>query len=266
MDKILRLTAGILAALVATTAVAAPPVRGFGDLSRSSDIPAPPAARSLASAPTLAGPSAADVGDADSFGRAVNWLGLAAESVELQGDCTGVSGNCQTLSPAPGFTSFSFTDIAHITLPAKSAHSLLCYWFSPLLTISYSNPTASPVVARLNYAPSVTVENPVLNDPSLIDPSTGMPFGGQLLTGMTSSEHFEVPLPAGLSITERSRDSAVCIAGLVSQSSLVQNWGLSEAQAKDFFKHKTTLRLNIDGSAQYVDNASLYFGLRIVGD
>jgi hypothetical protein len=73
-------------------------------------------------------------------------------------------------------------------------------------------------------------------------------------------------LPAGLRITERTRDSTVCIGGLVSRSALVDTWGLSDAQAKEFFKHKTTLRLNIDGSAQYVDSASMYFGLRIVGD
>ncbi|MEO6687885.1 MAG: hypothetical protein ABIS07_13255 [Dokdonella sp.] len=265
MNQVLRTTIATLASLVATSAFAASPVRGVGDLARSSDIPQRSATPSLAAA-GLAGPSAADVGDADSFGRAVNWLGLAAESIELETDCTGVTGNCQVISPLPAYTSFSFSDIAHITLPAKSAHSLLCYWFSPLLTISYNNPTAAAVVAHLNYAPSVTVENSVLNDPSLIDPSTGVPFGGQLVTGLTSSEHLEVPLPAGLSLTERTRDSTVCIAGLVSQNALVENWGLSNAQAKEFFKHKTTLRLNIDGSAQYVDSASLYFGLRVVGD
>lgn len=265
MNQVLRTTIGILAALAATSTFAASTVRGAGDLARSSDIPQRSVTPSLAGA-SLAGPTAADVGDADSFGRAVNWLGLAAESIELENDCTGVTGNCQVIAPSPAYTSFSFSDIAHITLPAKSAHSLLCYWFSPLLTISYNNPTTTAVVAHLNYSPSVTVENSVLNDPTLIDPSTGVPFGGQLLTGLTSSEHREVPLPAGLALTERTRDSTVCIAGLVSQSALVNTWGLSNAQAKEFFKHKTTLRLNIDGSAQYVDSASLYFGLRVVGD
>ncbi len=265
MNQVLRTTIGILASLAATVTFAASPVRGAGDLARSSDIPQRSATPSLL-VPGLAGPTAADVGDADSFGRAVNWFGLAAESIELETDCTGVTGNCHVIAPSPAYTAFSFSDIAHLTLPAKSAHSLLCYWFSPLLTISYNNPTATPVVAHLNYVPSVTIENSVLNDPSLIDPSTGVPFGGQLLTGLTSSEHREVPLPAGIALTERTRDSTVCIAGLVSQSALVNTWGLTNAQAKEFFKHKTTLRLNIDGSTQYVDSASLYFGLRVVGD
>jgi hypothetical protein len=100
----------------------------------------------------------------------------------------------------------------------------------------------------------------------LIDPTTGLPFGGQLLTGMTSSQHFDVPLPATTHITERTRDSAVCIAGLISRNTLMETFGLSDAQARDFFRHAMTLRLNVNGSAQYVDSATLYFGWRIVGD
>jgi hypothetical protein len=207
-----------------------------------------------------------DVGDPDSFGRNVQWLGLADGEVDLLDDCTGDTFACQPLAAPPGVTSFSFEDLGHITLPARAAHSLLCYWFSPFLTIGYGNDSAAPVVAKLNYTPTVTIENSVLDDPSLIDPNTGLPFGGQLLTGLTSSERFEVPLPAATHITERTRDSAVCIAGLISLNTLVQNYGLTDAQARDFFRQEMTLRLNVTGSAQYVDTATLYFGWRIVGD
>ncbi len=44
-------------------------------------------------------------------------------------------------------TNFSYTDLGHITLPAKSAHSLICYWFSPFLTVGYGNDGPAPVVA-----------------------------------------------------------------------------------------------------------------------
>lgn len=43
-------------------------------------------------------------------------------------------------------------------------------------------------------------------------------------------------------------------------------FGLTDAQAKQFLKKTTTVRLNISGSAQYVDEASMNLGLRIVGD
>ena len=215
-----------------------------------------------------AGVTDADVGDSDSFGRNLQWLGLSDMSVSLDSDCSGVTppAACQVLAPAPALTSFSFTNLGHISLPANAANSLLCYWLSPVLTVNYSNPTASAVVARLNINPTLTVENPVLSTPGLIDPTTGAPFGGSLLTGMTSSQHFQVPLPAGLSISERKRDSAVCIAGFLSRKALVETYGLSDAQAKDFFKKPTTVRLNLSGSAQYVTSAALYFGFRIIGD
>ncbi len=213
-----------------------------------------------------ASPNPGDVGDPDSFGRSVQWLGLADGEVDLLDDCTGDTFACQPLVAPPGETDFSFTDLGHIALPARAAHSLLCYWFSPFLTIGYGNDSGAPVVARLSYTPTVTIENPELDDPSLIDPTTGQPFNGQLLTGMTSSERFEVPLPTATHVTERSRDSAVCIAGLISRNTLVETYGLTDAQARDFFRQPMTLRLNVDGSAAFVDSATLYFGWRITGD
>jgi len=135
-----------------------------------------------------------------------------------------------------------------------------------VLNVSYGNPTAASVLARLNINPTLTVENPLLATPGLIDPTTGLPFAGRLLTGMTSSQRIAVPLPAGLHFSERKRDSAVCIAGFLSRKALVETYGLSADQAKDFFKQPTTVRLNLSGSAQYIDGASLYFGFRIIGD
>lgn len=271
MNRILRTTIALTAALAAVAATAASSSSaegssGSGEPARSADLlsKTPPPLRAAGTA--MAGPGVGDVGDVDSFGRSMQWLGIAADSIELAPDCTGIAGNCQLLPALGASASFGFEDIAHISLPGKASHSLLCYWFSPVLTVSYNNPTASPVVARFNYSPSLTLENPVLDDPSLIDPTTGAPFGGKLVTGMTASEHYEVPLPAGLQITERTRDSAVCIAGLISRSALVESYGLSEAQAKEFFKRPTTVRLNVQGGTQYVESASLYFGLRIVGD
>ena len=258
-----RAAAGLTLAFALGTALAATPP-DIDAPGRSADTAVPhgnPSSKAAA-----ASPSPDDVGDADSFGRSLEWLGLADGAVDLAADCTGDTFPCTVLAPPPASTSFSYTDLGHITLPARAAHSLLCYWFSPFLTIGYGNDGATPVVAHLNYTPTVTIENPMLDDPSLIDPTTGLPFNGSLLTGMTSSETFETPLEPGTHVTARSRDSAVCIAGLISKSTLMSTYGFTDAQARDFFRQQMTLRLNLDGSAQYVDFAALYFGWRIVGD
>ena len=232
---------------------------------KASDSAVTAAGVSRAPAPTVE-----EVGDVDSFGRNVKWLGLASAFINLNATCPVDPANpdelCRVLAPAPAFTAFNFQDAARLTLPGKSSHSLLCYWFSPVLNVGYSNLSATRVVARFRYNPTLTVENPVLDDPTLVDPTTGAPFGGKLLTSMTSSERYEVPLEPGVSFSERTRDSAVCMAGLISQRSLIENYGLTEAQAKEFFKKPTTIRMNVSGSAQHVSFASLVFGLRVVGD
>lgn len=267
--KVRRTLFAVALALAATSASADAPRanRIAADIAGSADIRLRTNPRTGLPLASKAGPSAADVGDADSFGRTLNWLGLTDAWIDLSPDCSGSSADrCQPLAAAPATTTFAFDDVSHVTLPRNAANSLLCYWFSPFLQIDYDNPTAAPVVAQLSYVPTVTVENPVLDDPSLVDPNTGLPFGGSLLTGLTSSERYEVPLAAGQHSFQRDRDSAVCIAGLVSKQALMQNYGLSEAQARQFFRKPTTLRLNVEGSAQFVGDASLYFGLRIVGD
>lgn len=211
-----------------------------------------------------------EVYDVDSFGRYVKWLGLASAFINVQSGCpkpTTPDEYCQELNTTPGaFTSFTFNDAARIKLPKGASNSILCYWFSPVLTVNYTNPTAARVIGRFRYTPTLTIENPVLSDPSLIDPTTGAPFGGQLLTSMTSSERFEESLEPGVTLNERTRDSTVCMAGFISHKSLILNYGLTPAQADDFFASPTTVRMNITGSTQYVGNASMVFGLRIVGD
>lgn len=267
----------IAGAAVASIIAIARPVQDVPVIDRAgADLLAPAAQRRVldaraTSAPkvgALAAPTLEDVGDVDSFGRNLVWLGLAQGNVLLDATCPPATPNngCQVVAPAPAATSFNFPDLASVKLPGKSSKTLLCYWFSPFLNVRYNNPTAAPVVARLTYFPSLTIESPVLDDPALIDPTTGAPFGGKLTTGMTSSERFEVPLPAGLALNERTRDSAVCIAGFLNRRSLVQNYGLTDDQAKEVFKKPITVRLNVSGNTQYVENASLVFGLRVIGD
>lgn len=236
---------------------------------KSSRIAAPAVAH-VRTGNAIAAPTQDDVGDVDSFGRSLVWLGVTQGSLGLSSSCPPDDGdpttNCVALNAAPGSTSFDLDGIAHVTLPGKSANSLLCHWFSPVLSVAYLNPTAASDVGMLAYTPTLTVESEVLDDPALIDPTTGEPFDGKLVTGMTSSEHFEVPLAPGQQQFERFRDSAVCIAGLLSKRALVDTYGLTDAQAKQVFKKPVTIRLNVSGNVRLVDEASLIFGLRIVGD
>lgn len=280
MQNKYRLSAAVIVALALTTQMAN---ARQSDLQRSEvldavsgDIPARVPQQHRQASPVSATPghasasdvTDADVGDSDSFGRNVKWLGLASMNVTLTSDCSdpSLSPGCQVVNPAPATTSFSFQDLAHVTLPANSANSLMCYWLSPVLTVNYNNPTAAPAMGYLRYSPTLTLENPVLDDPSLIDPTTGLPFAGKLTAGMTSSEIVQVPLAPGQSYLERTRDSNVCMSGFISRRQLVETYGLTATQAKKFFKQQTVVRMNIAGTTRYISDASLIFGFRIVGD
>lgn len=224
------------------------------------------AATAVASPP----PTAADVGDADSFGRNVRWLGSLDTEIDLVADCSGLPSRtqdrCVVRAAAPAQTTFAYTDLNRITLPANSANSLLCQWWTPIIMLTFSNPTAAPITARARWSPTLTVESSVLTDPSLIDPTTGAPFGGKLQTSPASSHNETFTLAPGESRTLRDSNSRVCIGGALTRKGLMENYGLTASKAEEIFRRQMTLRLNMTGAVAGVDQASLYFGLRFVGD
>ena len=61
-------------------------------------------------------------------------------------------------------------------------------------------------------------------------------------------------------------DSLVCTAGVISKQNLIGTYGLTAAQADDFFKKPMTIHLNITVSTRYADDALTLFGLRLFGD
>lgn len=230
------------------------------------------AARPVAGEQTLGAkraPTQLEVGDVDSFGRNLKWLGVQQMAVELASTCGPVvdpAYPCVHLDPVNPTTAFNLQDVQRFVIPGDSAESLFCHWFSPVLSVAYLNPTDFPVKGWLDYTPTLTIENPVLNDPSLVDPNTGLPYNGRITVGMTGSEREEVLLGARQDLFSRTRDTATCVAGFVSKRQLVEVYGLSPAQARKFFRKPTTVRMNIRGNARFVADAYLIFGLRIVGD
>lgn len=277
MDRIIRTATVLAASLALLPALAqaapaphrAPLERRGGDILPSRQVLRLSRAHKAMPAPgtTAAAVTLEDVGDVDSFGRNLKWLGIASAFVTLDSACDPASTDpCQVITSPTVNTSFNFPDAARLKLPGKSAKSLMCYWFSPVINVSYTNPGTTPVVAQLRYNPTLTVENPMLDDPALIDPTTGAPFGGKLTTSMTSSEIFQEALPAGTNLTQRLRDSNVCMAGFLNRRMMIDTYGFTESQADEFFKKPMTIRLNISGQARNVAFANMVFGLRVIGD
>ena len=181
-----------------------------------------------------------EVGDPDSFGRPVRYLGVAqTSSIVLAPDCTGVppeQGHCVTLTPAGGTTSFDEAGLARIVLPEKATNSLICFALTPVMAYDFSNDTGVLQPSALFIAvANITVENQILDDPALINPLTGEPFGGRLSIGVSTYRESR-----SLAVDERASKrvslTRECIGGLVSRRALVEVFGLSEVLAQAFFK------------------------------
>jgi len=153
-----------------------------------------------------------------------------------------------------------------VLIPGKSVKSLLCHWQTPFTSVVYHNATAGYVGnARATISATYKIENEVLNNPALIDPSTGLPFGGVLNTGL-SSIHDTRGLQPGDFQVYSDNDTRVCNGGLLSKRALVETYGLTDAQATAFFTKDTIITIGLVGSTRHVTDGSVIIGTRFVGD
>ena len=212
-----------------------------------------------------------DVGDAASFGRSAHWIGLVSGFIELDTDCSPATPtdpprtNCIVLNPAPAVTSFDRPALDTITLPPRSTKSLICHWQTPIANVFWSNDTATNNNARISIRPYYVIQNEVLADPALINPITGLPFGGQFEQSLTAVNELQTLAP-GFSMSRLYTYTRTCIGGAISRSFLVQSLGLSEEQAKQFFRKPTTISIGLRGNAQLVQFANINIGTRFLGD
>src|SRR6185436_5731597 len=122
----------------------------------------------IAVAAQAAPPTVEEVGDPDSFGRDVIYLGNAQTSqVALQTDCTPdpmfpplPNDRCIVLNAQPAATSFNEDGLATLQLPAESTKSLICFALTPNHNFEFNNLTgvAQPN-ARYNARAVITIEN-----------------------------------------------------------------------------------------------------------
>jgi hypothetical protein len=210
-----------------------------------------------------------DVGDADSFGKNVTYLGLAQTlGVTLTDDCTGTDPlveRCIVQNPAPASTTFVENDLAVMNLPAKATKTLMCFTLTPSIFVDWANFTGAQQIARFTAGALITIENPVLADPALIDPLTGLPFNGVLETGLSTWHHSQT-MPDNSHEQERSFQTRSCIAGIISRRALVDTYGLTDAQAKEFFKKPMTVRFGARGTVAMSQYMNYFYGIRLYGD
>lgn len=208
-------------------------------------------------------PKAAQVGDADSFGRPVRWLGLLSASLDLQPNCSPATAGCVPLAPLPAVTHFDLPDLAVVTLPAGSSHSLLCHWQTPAGGVNFANPTTARVRYQFEAFAVYRIESRVLR--GLRHPGTGQPYNGVIEIPILAARNEGYAEP-GDYIAETFGGTRACIGGLASRQTLMNNYGLSEREVTQFFREPIQVRMGIRGQARFADMAFVTVGTRIAGD
>lgn len=229
-------------------------------------------AGSLRAAP----PTVGDVGDVDSFGNNAKFMGDASGFITLSPACTPVptpvppatadDTQCFNLSPAPATTTFSAQNICRINLPKNSTNDIIypALTFFTNYQLQNSTGVAQPQAIFL-YSASLTVISTVLNDPSIIDPNTGLPANGQLVF-VFSPNQFRVD--RSLAVDERIRTrldySRVGNAG-INKATLVSE-GIPQHVVNELFNKPMTIRMDVTGTAKFVTDASITCNMRLFGD
>lgn len=212
-----------------------------------------------------------DVGDADSFGRPVRWMGFASTpGINVRDSCVPrpeeTPSLCMESSTGQEYREAEFRDLAQITLPARSTHSLLCHWLTPSVAGILQNSSGiDNGQAELVAMPSITIENEVLNDPTILDPVTGLPYNGKMEVYANTSM-ISAPLDTGEQTFQLASSTRTCISGYLNRRELVSSWGLTDAQALEFFNKPMTLRLHILVAVRMVLDGQVAMSVRFVGD
>ena len=111
----------------------------------------------------------------------------------------------------------------------------------------------------------ISIESPVLENPNLINPDTGLPFNGKIAFGFITNSENRSLAPGGFDsqVTALTRS---CQGALVSKRALIGTYGLTQSQANSFFNSRITVRLGMSGAARMIESLIHGYGIRLYGD
>jgi hypothetical protein len=128
-----------------------------------------------------------------------------------------------------------------------------------------NNTSGVPAQARFQFTANITIVSSVFNDPSCIDPNTGLPCDGQLTFQFTPNRVFDDRhLDAGEHAEVRMTLTRAGNTG-ITKAQLIEE-GLPSTLVDNLFHNRMTLQLNVVGTAKDVDSASITSNMRLFGD
>lgn len=169
------------------------------------------------------------------------------------------------LNPAPTTATFDVQDIGKIVIPKNTARTIIYY--VPVLqdTYGFRNDTGAPGEGELQFDFYFTLENTALSDPSVIDPSTGMPANGKLLDNDFAFAFLRSrSLQPGENETQETYYTRGGLGSINRQFFLTR--GIAPNIVDKIFKNDTTIRVHLRGLATFVSHARTGIGFRMFTD
>ena len=225
-----------------------------------------------------AGPTAADVGDAESFGHPALYMGATSGFVTLAatGTCPAPTPTpspapngdtfCDELNPAPAQTNFSHDNICRINLPKKATRTVIYPVLNIFLNYQLQNSTGvDQPQGLLRFNAGISIQSAALNDPACVDPGTGLPCGGKLTLLFDYNYRDDRSMKDG--DRQRLRETLVRAGNTgLTRAQLQALLGLTPAAVDALFTGPMTVRLDISGAAKMVTDASITCNMRLFGD
>ena len=219
-------------------------------------------------------PTAADVGDAETFGHAALYMGAVSGFQTLQpvGTCPpppspSPNGDtfCDELNPAPTLTTFSHDNICRINLPKKATRNVIYPAINIFLNYQLQDVASGPQSGLLRFTAGITIVSDALNGPDCTDPSTSAPCGGKMTLLFNYNYRDDRNMQSG--DRQRLQETLVRVGntGLTRQQ-FHESFGLTNASVDALFAGPMTVQLDINGSARMVTDANITCNMRLFGD
>jgi hypothetical protein len=209
-------------------------------------------------------PSAADVGDAESFGHAALYMGAASGDFSLRSPCTVGSTNCTNLDPS-GSATFTAPDNCRIKLPKKATRTIIYPALNFFVNYELENHTGTfQPQGQFTFRATIDIESDALLDPSVIDPATSLPAAGKLTDLFSYSYNDDRSMQPQDRQHQQFTLVRVGNAG-INKAALV-TLGVPQATVDAMFAGPMTVRMNVSGGAMLCDFANVTTNMRLFGD
>jgi len=218
----------------------------------------------------------AEAGEIDSFNKNAKFMGTAASGSAIiytscdpavlladLGITLGPDDRCLA-APNPAVTATAvFTDMARITIPARTLSNVLYMINNHTILWDFQNDTLGPIFGQMSYSPRITIESVALNDPAAINPDNGLPMMGSYTTAGNGTMFQTQLLAPGAFESSVQSYTRANTTGLSRQ--YFRALGLSETIINRIFRNPLTVRLGMRLSVRGVQSGQFSYLARCLG-